>query len=131
VSLRVHHLAVLVRDLARAEHFYVDVLGCEVERRWGDDRGAPRSVWVTLGPHAFLALELCAGEAAAAAPRAPLGPGWHCVALGIERAEREAWRARLGEHGVRVERESEFTLYIRDPDGNLLALSHWPDAVPS
>jgi hypothetical protein len=51
------------------------------------------------------------------------------VALAVARAEREAWRARLAAAGHPVERESAYTLYVRDPDGALVALSHWPDAA--
>ena len=122
--LAVHHLAVLVRDLARAEAFYAGVLGLEVARRWTDEAGAPRSVWLTLGGGAFLAVER-ADELAP--PREPGSPGWHCVALGIARHEREAYRARLAAAGFPVERESPYTLYTRDPEGNLLGLSHYPE----
>lgn len=121
--LWVHHLAVVVCDLARAEAFYAGVLGLPVVRRWTDDAGAPRSVWLDLGGGAFLAVE----RAGAAGPtRADEAPGWHCVALGIAPSEREAWRRRLAAGGVVVERESAYTMYARDPDGNLVALSHYP-----
>lgn len=132
--LRVHHLAVTVRDLARAEAFYAGVLGLPVERRWTDDAGAPRSVWLSLGEGAFLAVER-APATIGDPPRVPPdgaapergGAGWHCVALAIPRGERDAWRSRLAAGGAPVERESPFTLYARDPEGNLVALSHYPD----
>lgn len=126
--LSVHHLAVVVADLARAERFYVDVLGLPIDRRWDDDRGVHRSTWVALGGGAttFLALE----RAGAAGPtRSDEAPGFHCVALRIDRSSRETWRARLAERGHPIERESAFTLYVRDPDGNLVGLSHWPDPI--
>jgi glyoxylase I family protein len=128
----VHHLAVVVRDLARAEAFYGGVLGLPVERRHDDAAGRPRAVWLALAPGAnasFLALERSDAAGAGAAPRADAAPGWHCVALAIARGEREAWRARLAAAGHPVERESSYTLYVRDPDGALVALSHWPDAA--
>jgi catechol 2,3-dioxygenase-like lactoylglutathione lyase family enzyme len=122
--LPVHHLAVLVADLAPAEAFYAGVLGLPVRERWTDDAGRPRSLWLSLGGGAFLAVEL-AGELAG--PRRGDGaPGWHCVALAIAAEEREPWRARLSAAGHPVERETTFTLYARDPDGNLVALSHHP-----
>jgi glyoxylase I family protein len=127
----VHHLAVVVRDLARAEAFYGGVLGLAVERRWSDEAGAPRSIWFTLGGGAFLAVERAAPDAPnapnATTRPAPDPPGWHCVALGIARAEREGLRTRLTEAGFPVERESPFTLYVRDPEGNLVGFSHYPD----
>lgn len=122
MPLPLHHLAVVVADLARAEAFYVDLLGLPIERRWDDDAGAHRSTWVSL-ERGFLALE----RAAAAGPtRGDDAPGLHCLALGIAPNEREAWRARLGAAGHPVERESAYTLYVRDPDGNLVGLSHFP-----
>jgi len=121
--LALHHLAVLVRDLARAEAFYAGVLRLEVARRWADEAGAPRSIWLTLGGGAFLAVERAEGGS----PREPGSPGWHCVAVGIARDEREGYRARLARAGFPVERESPFTLYTRDPEGNLVGLSHYPE----
>ncbi len=120
-----HHLAITVVDLARAERFYAGVLGLPVERRWADVAGAPRSIWLGLGAGAFLAVERYVGDAS---PRAIDRPGWHCVALGIDPGARASWRSRLAEAGSPVERESDFTLYVRDPEQNLVALSHYPDA---
>jgi catechol 2,3-dioxygenase-like lactoylglutathione lyase family enzyme len=128
-NLAIHHVAVLVHDLDRAEAFYADVLGLPVQRRWADEGGAPRSLWLTLGGGAFLALEKAGPSGATAGGSPPLSgrSGWHCVALAIAREERESWRARLASAGFPVERESPFTLYARDPEGNLVALSHHPD----
>lgn len=123
-TLAPHHIAVVVADLGRAEAFYAGVLGLPVVRRLDDEAGRPRAVWLGLGGGAFLALE----RAATAAPRRDdRAPGWHCVALAIPKAERDAWRVRLGAAGVSVERESAWTLYVRDPDGALVALSHYPE----
>ena len=121
--MRIHHLAVVTADLARAEAFYAGILGLPVLRRWIDAAGAARSVWLELGD-SFLAVE----RASAGGPtRADAAPGWHCVALGIAAVERDAWRARLAAAGSPVERETPFTIYVRDPDGNVVGLSHWPD----
>lgn len=119
-----HHVAIVVADLDRAERFWCGALGLPVRRRWTDDAGAPRSVWVALGETSFLALE----RGAAGGPkRADAAPGLHCLALAIDAKDRGTWRARLAAAGVAVERESAFTLYVRCPDGTLVGLSHFPD----
>jgi glyoxylase I family protein len=119
----VHHLAVVVRDLARAERFYRRLFSFAVVRRWNDERGRPRSVWLALDARVFLAVE----RAGPKGPRrADLAPGWHCVALAIDRRERDVWRRRLERAGVAIERETAYTLFVRDPDGNLLGLTHYP-----
>jgi glyoxylase I family protein len=122
VPLPLHHLAVVVADLAKAERFYVEVLGLPVLRRWDDASGSPRSVWVELVGGGFLAIERAG---ASEARRTDEAPGFHCVAFGITAGERERWRTRMAEAGHPVERETPSTLYVRDPDGNLVALSHW------
>jgi catechol 2,3-dioxygenase-like lactoylglutathione lyase family enzyme len=119
-----HHLAIVVADLRRSEHFWIDVLGLPVLRRHHTAEGAHRATWIELGAGAFLALE----RAGAAGPRrADEAPGAHCVALAIEPSTRDAWRWHLASAGLPVERESAFTLYVRDPDGVLVGLSHHPE----
>lgn len=121
--LALHHLAVVVADLGRAERFYVGVLGLLVLARHEDTEGRPRSVWVALGEGAFLAIERAAAEGPR---RGDEAPGLHCVALGIAADDRAAWREKLVAAGHPIERASPFTLYTRDPDGVLVALSHHP-----
>lgn len=122
--LRVHHLAVVVADLDRAANFYLDVLGLRELRRWDDAQGRLRSIWCELGADAFLALERAEQEGPC---RKDQAPGWHCVALGIRPDERDTWRKRLHDGGFEVFRESPYTLYVRDPDGNIVGLSHFPE----
>lgn len=123
---RVHHLAVQVRDLERAEAFYVGVLGLEVLRRWHDGAGELRSIWVQLAHGAFLALER---TWAMAGPGTDETPGWHCVALAVDVKEREQWRERLTRAGFPVFKETQFTIYARDPEGNIVGLSHYPESA--
>ena len=120
-----HHLAVCVRDLQRAERFYSGVLGLPIRRRWTREDGSERSLWLELGAGSFLAVE----EVPGGPRRDDDASGWHCVALRIDVDERSAWIAHLAAAGVPIERESAYTLYVRDPEGALIALSHYPDAT--
>jgi len=117
-----HHLAVVVRDLLASERFYVDVLGLVRGARHHRPDGSHRATWVHLPDGTFVALEI-AGQGA---PRDDAAPGLHCLALAISHRDREAWRARVAAAGHPVERETAFTLYVRDPDGVLVGLSHHP-----
>ncbi len=49
------------------------------------------------------------------------------MALAIARGDRRAWEDRLAAAGVRLARRSPFSLFFRDPEGNRVALSHWPE----
>ena len=121
----VHHVALMVADLAKAEAFYVSVLGLPVLRRWPLPKGGgERSLWLELGGGAFLALERATGPAPA---KPEYAPGLHLVALGIARSERDAWLAHLAAAGHPVYQQTDYTLYVHDPEGNRVALSHWPD----
>ncbi len=122
-----HHLAIQVTDLPRAERFYCDVLGLAVRQRWAWDDGRPgeRSLWLSLGP-GFLALEACDQPASPREFRDPQA-GLHLLAIGIRAQDRAAWEARLG---VAIVHRTKFTLYVRDPEGNRIGLSHHPDEAP-
>jgi catechol 2,3-dioxygenase-like lactoylglutathione lyase family enzyme len=121
----VHHIAIQVRDLERSARFFVQTLGLPVLRRWpAPDASGDRSLWLDLGAGAFLALERWSYEGE---PVVANGPGLHLVALRIERAERQAWIDRLAGAGVPLYQQTAFTIYCRDPEGNRIGLSHWPD----
>ena len=126
----VHHAAIAVRDLAKLEAFYTQVLGLPVLRRWpeADAPGEWRSTWLDLGGGAFLALERTADGAEADGARA--GTGYLMIALRISPTARAAWEARLAAAGVAVARRTDYTLYVDDPEGNRVGLSHWPEPAP-
>ncbi|HVT06586.1 MAG TPA: VOC family protein [Polyangia bacterium] len=122
----VHHVAIGVRDLPAVEAFYTSVLGLAVQRRWprADGGAGDRSVWLELGGGAFLALELVEPAAADATRDAR---GYLMAALVIGRADRAGWEARFAAAGVPVVRRTPYTLYVEDPEGNRVGLSHWPE----
>jgi glyoxylase I family protein len=119
-----HHIAVKVADLARAEAFYVGVLGLAVLRRWPSSNvHQDRAVWLDLGGGAFLALERSEGG-----PEKPEdAAGIHLMALHIRREQRAVWAAKLSQAGYPIYHQTDYTLYVRDPEGNRIGLSHWPE----
>jgi catechol 2,3-dioxygenase-like lactoylglutathione lyase family enzyme len=124
----VHHIALVVSDLVAAERFYGDVLGLAVLRRWFESDGTtPRSIWFEVEPGTFLAVERGVAALRPESDCAPTQGGWHLVALGITRSERDLWRERLEQAGFPCTDESRYTLYCRDPEGNRVGLSHWPE----
>jgi catechol 2,3-dioxygenase-like lactoylglutathione lyase family enzyme len=124
----VHHLAVLARDVERVTAFYREVLGLRELQRHLHPDGTLRSTWLQLGEGpAFLAVEQATpGEP----PGAQMSPGWFLLALSIPAAERTHWLDRLAARGVEVEKQSRWTVYFRDVEGNRVALSHHPDDPP-
>ena len=124
----VHHLAIQCRDLPAMVRFYERVLRLRVERRWPsdrpDDEGGDRSVWLRTGT-SVLALERCDGEASAPPWQSP-APGLHLLALEISWQNRDTWLGHLKHCGVDVVFQSAWTLYLRDPEGNRVGLSHFP-----
>jgi glyoxylase I family protein len=124
VALAFHHLAVQCTDLALCERFYREVLGLPLLRRWPSPEGGDRSVWLAVGD-GFLALERAEAPPARGAWRDPAA-GLHLVALRIGADERARWEERLASSGVEVVHRTRWTLYVRDPEGNRIGLSHWP-----
>jgi glyoxylase I family protein len=122
-----HHLAIQVKDLAAAERFYVDVLGLEVVKRWPrEDGSGERSIWLSVGAgEEFLALEACEAHRPPTPFRDPHG-GLHLLALRILPADRGEWERKLTSLGVEIVHRTQWTLYLRDPEGNRLGLSHFP-----
>ena len=112
-----------VDDLARAERFYVDVLGLEFA-----SRQEGRHVFLRCGRRMVLLFNpLASREPNDEFPvHGSFGPGH--VAFGAAEADLPAWSKWLAEHGVEIERTSDWpqggrSLYFRDPAGNSVELA--------
>ncbi len=119
-----HHVALLVNNLTKVEGFYSQVLGLEEEMRWYEaDKSTLRSIWFRTGPASRLMLE----KSKSTSPRADNSQqGWHLIALTIEPEQRPQWCDYLTLCGIPIVDSTPFSIYIDDPEGNRLALSHWP-----
>jgi catechol 2,3-dioxygenase-like lactoylglutathione lyase family enzyme len=113
--MRVHHLAFRTGDLGQLERFYVDALGLAVVRR-----SEGRSVWLDAGG-SLLMLELAEPGEPCPAPGA-----MDLVAFEIAPQTRALCTERLAHAGVPIEGSTDFTLYVRDPDGRRIGLSSYP-----
>ncbi len=116
--LHVHHVAIQVKDLQRSRAFYQGVLGLPLVRT------QDHALWVQLGT-TLVMLELSPGDDVEV-PFNSAAKGLHLLALAIHTNDRSAWQQHLAQAGVVVVHSTAFTLYVRDPDGTRLALSHYP-----
>jgi catechol 2,3-dioxygenase-like lactoylglutathione lyase family enzyme len=123
-NITIQHLleaGLYVDDLDPAEAFYRDVLGLEVI---GKEPG--RHVFFRVGQGVLLVFNPESTQKQGLFPsHGARGPGH--AALGITADSFHAWRARLQEHGVQIEKEATWpldgrSLYFRDPAGNSIEL---------
>jgi catechol 2,3-dioxygenase-like lactoylglutathione lyase family enzyme len=125
-----HHLAIQVRDLERVTAFYREVLGFPELKRHLRADGSLRSVWVEVPGGGFLALEEVSGEPEPG-PFRNERPGLFLLAFRIRPEARARVVEAFARSGVPLENETRWTVYVRDPEGNRVALSHHPeDPVP-
>jgi|TARA_R110002072_G_scaffold106760_11_gene233060 catechol 2,3-dioxygenase-like lactoylglutathione lyase family enzyme len=122
------HLVLVVDDLELAVDFYVDVLGCRVERR------VERIGLVQLrAGDSLIDLQQRKPDDALE------GRNLDHFALRIEPFEAAALRAHLSDHGVAAGEVGERygaqgtgpSLYLQDPEGNVIELKGPPRTAPS
>jgi catechol 2,3-dioxygenase-like lactoylglutathione lyase family enzyme len=121
-----HHLAIQVRDVEKVTTFYRDVLGFPELKRHHRPDGSLRSVWVEVPGGGFLALEEVTGEPEPG-PFRHERPGLFLLAFRITKAGRAPAVEAFARAGVPLENETRWTVYVRDPEGNRVALSHHPE----
>jgi|SRR5579883_531167 len=121
-TLGIRHVALKVRDLAAAEHFYVDVLGYAVE--WRPD---PDNLYLNRD-----ADNLALHRDDKARPGLPESSLDH-FGIMLRRAEDvDAWAAHLKKHGVafvkepKTHRDGARSFYVKDPEGNVIQFIHHP-----
>jgi catechol 2,3-dioxygenase-like lactoylglutathione lyase family enzyme len=117
-----HHVALGARDVESVALFYRDVLGLPELTRHFDEAGALRAVWLDL-----LGTVLMIERTTARTPRVEgVGAGPFLLAFRVAPAQREALERALEAAGAPIETRTEHTSYARDPEGNRIAVSHYP-----
>jgi catechol 2,3-dioxygenase-like lactoylglutathione lyase family enzyme len=129
----IDHVVLRVVDLARAIAFYVDVLGCTLER--SQER---IGLYQIRAGRSMIDLVPVAGElgAAGGAPPGKEGRNVDHLCLRVDPWDEAAIRAHLARHGIAPEpSRSRFgaegagpSFYLADPDGNIIELKGPPAA---
>lgn len=120
---RLHHIALGTREVERVAAFYREAFSLEERARFDDGEGGLRSIWLTLGD-SILMIERT-DEPPHAVTR--IGAGPFLLAFTVAPSERAASEAALERAGAVIEFRTEYTSYARDPDGNRVAISHYPE----
>jgi glyoxylase I family protein len=118
-----HHLALGTSEVEKLACFYREMFGLEETSRQLDAEGGLRSIWLDLGG-ALLMIEQCSSP-----PRRVdgVGSGLFLMAFHVTPGERVRLEGELEARGHLIEGRTAFTSYARDPDGNRLAISHYPE----
>jgi len=107
--MRIHHLALRVRDLEAAREFYCGILGLQEMKRDGS-----RSIWLQAGDAVLMLERTLRGTGAGE------GSG-HVLALSADNLE--LWEEKLAAAGIPIDDRTPHTLFVRDPDRHRVALS--------
>ncbi|KWR89377.1 VOC family protein [Cupriavidus sp. IDO] len=130
--LGIDHLVLRTADVDALRRFYVEVLGCSVEREQPDF--GLTQLRAGSGLIDLVSLDGPLGRAGGAGPGAE-GRNLDHFCLRIDPFDADALRAWLAQHGVQASAvEQRFgaegkgpSLYVQDPDGNVVELKGPPE----
>ena len=117
-----HHVALGALDVALLAEFYGQAFGLEFDRDHRTANGTLRSIWLRMGP-LLLMIEHTDDPLRKVEN---VGAGPFLLAFSVEPTERDEVEARLQELGAPIESRTSYTSYARDPEGNRIAISHFP-----
>ena len=117
-----HHVAIGAYDIEVMARFYRVYFQLEESDRHQDENGDCRSIWLSAGQTTLMMERI--GSLPSPAPL--MRQGAFLLAFSMEPDEREAMKVRLTTAGVFIESESACSMYFRDPEGNRVAVTHYP-----
>ena len=124
---QIHHIAIGALDVERVAQFYRDVFSLPEAARHLDEAGTLRSIWLGAA-EAIVMIER------ARAPRAHVdgvASGPFITVFRTTLGERVLLEERIEALGGSIEQHTTFTSYARDPEGNRVGFSTWPEPSSS
>jgi catechol-2,3-dioxygenase len=121
---RLHHLALGTSQVEGLARFYRELFGLTESARHLSADGSLRSIWLDLGG-ALLMIERSSSEIQRVEG---VGQGLFLIAFRVSPAERCRLESALESRGHAIESRTAYSSYSRDPDGNRIAISHYPES---
>lgn len=119
----VHHIALRCADVERTAAFYETVIGLKRNSALNDERGL-RAIWLSAGSTIVMCERREPGEPSA------FDGDMNLVAFAVDVSEWSELERSLASSHVAIDGSSNFTIYLRDPDGRRVGLSSFPEARP-
>ena len=116
-----HHLALGARNVENIANFYHNFFGLEKIKTHKDEQGLLRSIWLDMGPGILMIEKSEHPDSNLASMQ--LGKGPFLLAFRIQDKEKEAFLTKLRDEGLKIEGQTNFTIYFRDPEDNRVAIS--------
>lgn len=127
---KLHHVALGAENVERVAAFYADIFDLKICARHHYEDGALRSIWLEMGGTVLMVehIEELTRPVDSTKKAAPgVERGLFLLAFAAEDLERrQQIEARAAAAGHPVESRTEFTAYLRDPEGNRVAVSSYP-----
>jgi glyoxylase I family protein len=122
----IDHVVLLIRDMAEAQRFYEQVVGCTVDRELPEYGMLQLRAGVSL----IDLVDISSPEGEWARPEVERGRNMDHVCIATGPSDEAAMRAHLARHGVAIIEEGVrygaqgdgYSFYIADPSGNQIEL---------
>ncbi|MFU8803079.1 MAG: VOC family protein [Bradymonadaceae bacterium] len=120
--MSLHHVAIGAHDVEGVAYFYRYFFDVDEVIRHHDEGGELRSIWLAIG-EALLMVE----KTTVSKQRVDgVGAGPFLLAFEVDPMARVNLEDRLIAAGYPIEARTEHSSYTRDPEGNRVAMSHYP-----